>query len=180
MKGLWFRVQGSEFRGFRIRRQSAMVPIVEGLIVTTSALLYGSVGWTKKSSTWKVFSVGILEWSWLGFGILVVPNPAKQLQVLLHPRTVPLLYYYCNTTVLPLYYYRHTAVLLHYCNTIVLLLYYYCTTTVLLLLLLLLYYYCTTTVLHTTAPHQASDVVDCGGEYRLEGKVFRVKGFQFW
>ena len=123
---------------------------------------------------------------------LVVPNPAKQLQVLLHPRTVPLLYYYCNTTVLPLYYYRHTAVLLHYCNTIVLLLYYYCTTIVLLLyyyctttvllllLLLLLYYYCTTTVLHTTAPHQASDVVDCGGEYRLEGKVFRVKGFQFW
>ena len=51
--------------------------------------------------------------------------------------------------------------------------YYYCTTTVLLL------YYCTTTVLHTTAPHQASDVVDCGGECR-QAKVFRVKGFQFW
>ena len=143
MKGLWFRVQGSEFQGFRIRRQSAMVPIVQGLIVTTSALPYGSVGWTKKSSKAKVFNFGI------------VPKTAKQLQVLLHPRTVPLLYYYCtttvlllyyycNTTVLPLYYYRHTTVLLHYCNIIVLL-YYYCTTIV-----LLLYYYCTTH--HCTAP----------------------------
>ena len=50
MKGLWFRVQGLEFQGFRVRRQSAMVPIVYGLIATTSALLYGSVSWTKKSS----------------------------------------------------------------------------------------------------------------------------------
>ena len=95
---------------------------------------------------------------------LVVPNPAKQLQVLLHPRTVPLLYYYCNTTVLPLYYYRHTAVLLHYCNTIVLLLYYYCTTTV-LLRYYYYYYYCTTTVLllyytplHRTRPQTWSIV----------------------
>ena len=32
---------------------------------------------------------------------------------------------------------------------------------------LLLYCYCTTTV-----PYQASDVVDCGGECRLEAKVF--------
>ena len=55
MKGLWFRVQGSEFRGFRIRRQSAMVPIVEGLIVTTSTLLYGSVGWTNKVFKMKGF-----------------------------------------------------------------------------------------------------------------------------
>ena len=47
MKGLWFRVQGLEFQGFRVRRQSAMVPIVYGLIATTSALLYGSVSWTK-------------------------------------------------------------------------------------------------------------------------------------
>ena len=65
--------------------------------------------------------------------------------------------YYCCTTVLLLYY---------YCTTTVLLLYYYCTTTV-----LLLYYYC------TTKQYQASDFVDCGGECKLEGKVFKMKGF---
>ena len=64
--------------------------------------------------------------------------------------------YYCCTTVLLLYYYCTTTVLL----------YYYCTTTV-----LLLYYYCTTKQYH------ASDFVDCGGECKLEGKVFKMKGF---
>ena len=74
---------------------------------------------------------------------------------------------YCTTTALLLYY---------YCNTTVLLLYYYCTTTVLLL------YFCTTVVLllyyyGTATPYQASDVVDCGGECRLEAKVFKMTGF---
>ena len=88
--------------------------------------------------------------------------------------TVLLLYYYCTTTVLLLHYCTAMVLLYDFCTTTVLLRCYYCTTTVLLL------YYCTTTVLHTTAPHQASNVVDCGGECRLEAKVFRVKGFQFW
>ena len=48
---------------------------------------------------------------------------------------------------------------------------YFCSTTV-----LLLYYYCTTSVL-LPAQYQASDVVDCGGECRLEAKVFKMKGF---
>ena len=103
---------------------------------------------------------------------------AKQLQVPLDLRTVPLLYYYCTTTVillftvLLLYCYCTTTVLLYdYCTT-VLLLYYYCTTTV-----LLRYYYCTTTVLHTTVPYQASDVVDCGGECRSEATVLKMTGF---
>ena len=48
------------------------------------------------------------------------PNPAKQLQVLLYPRTALLLYCYCTTTVL----------LLYYDCTAGLLLYYYCTATV--------------------------------------------------
>ena len=48
------------------------------------------------------------------------PNPAKQLQVLLNPRTALLLYCYCTTTVL----------LLYYDCTAGLLLYYYCTATV--------------------------------------------------
>ena len=72
--------------------------------------------------------------------------------------------YYCITTVLLLYYCA-TTVLLYYCTTTVLLLYYYCTTTVLL-------YYCC-----TTKQYQASDFVDCGGECKLEGKVFKIKGF---
>ena len=38
---------------------------------------------------------------------------------------------------------------------------------------LLLYYYCNTSFV----PYQASDLVDCGGECRLEGKVFKMKGF---
>ena len=35
----------------------------------------------------------------------------------------------------------------------------------------------TTTVLRTTVQYQASDLVDCGGECRLEGKVLKMKGF---
>ena len=62
------------------------------------------------------------------------------------------------------HYYYTTALLYYYCTT-VLLLHYYCTITV------LLYYYC------TTAQHQASDFVDCEGECRLEGKVFKMTGF---
>ena len=46
------------------------------------------------------------------------------------------------------------------------LLHYYCTTTV-----LLLYCYC------TTLQYQASDLVDCGRECRLEGQVFKMNGF---
>ena len=65
--------------------------------------------------------------------------------------------YYCCTTVLLLYYYCNTVLLLYYCATTVLL--YYCT---------LLYYCC------TTKQYQASDFVDCGGECKLEGKVFLV------
>ena len=41
---------------------------------------------------------------------------------------------------------------------------------------LLLSYYCTTSVLNTVQ-YQASDVVDCGGERRLEAKIFKMKGF---
>ena len=94
------------------------------------------------------------------------PNLARQLHVPLDPRTGLLLQYYCTTTVL------------QYCYcTILLLPYYYCTTTV-LLLYYYMYYYCT--VLHTTAPYQASDVVDCGGECRLDAKAFKIKGFQVW
>ena len=86
--------------------------------------------------------------------------------------TVILLYYHFTTTVILLYYCTtalRTVILLYYCTTIVILLYYYGITTV------LLYYYCT----HPTALHQASEVVDCGGECRLEAKAFRVKGFSF-
>ena len=120
---------------------------------TTNALLYGSVGRTKKSSTWKVFSVGILEWSWLGFeyfGRAQTPHPPKQLQVLLQPRTVPLLHHCCTTTVILQYHYFTITVLpqYYYCTS-VLLLYCYCTTTVLLLYYCttVLLYYCTTTAL---------------------------------
>ena len=62
-----------------------------------------------------------------------------------------------------LYYYTTTVptVLLYYCTATVLLAY-YCTTTVLLL------YYCTV---------PGSDFVDSGEDCRLEGKVFKVKGF---
>ena len=52
----------------------------------------------------------------------------------------------------------------YYYSTTVLLPYFYGTT------VLLLYYYC------TTAHYQGSDLVDCGGECRLEGKVFNMKG----
>ena len=103
----------------------------------------------------------------------VTPNPAKQLQVLLNPRIVLLMYYhcttvlllyYCTTTVLLLYYYCTTTVLLlYYCTTTALLLHYYCTITV-----LLLYYYCTTTV-----PYQASDVVGV----QVGGKSLQNEGF---
>ena len=159
---------------------------------TTNALLYGSVGRTKKSSTWKVFSVGILEWSWLGFeyfGRAQTPPP-KQLQVLLQPRTVPLLHHCCTTTVILQYHYFTITVLpqYYYCTS-VLLLYCYCTTTVLLLYYcttVLLYYYCTTTVvfhfllyytpLHRTRP-QTWSIVE-GRECRLEAKVFKMTGFQ--
>ena len=84
-------------------------------------------------------------------------------QTPLNSSNLALLHYYCNTTVL----------LLYFCTTIELLLYYYGTATV------LLYYYCITTVLlhvllqYTTAPYQASDVVDCGGE----AEVFKMTGF---
>ena len=59
--------------------------------------------------------------------------------------------------------------------------YYYCTTVLLLLLLLLLLYYYTVLLLYyccTTVQYQASDLVDCGGECRLEVKAFNMKGFQ--
>ena len=75
--------------------------------------------------------------------------------------TVLLLYYYCTTTVLLLYYYCTTVLLLYYCTSAT---DHYCTTTV------LPYYYC------TTKQYQASDFVDCGGECKLEGKVFKMKG----
>ena len=70
-------------------------------------------------------------------------------QTPLNSSNLALLHYYCNTTVL----------LLYFCTTIELLLYYYGTATVLLQ--------------YTTAPYQASDVVDCGGE----AKVFKMTGF---
>ena len=78
------------------------------------------------------------------------------------------MYYCCTTIVLLLYY---------YCTTTVLLLYYYCITTVLLLYctVLLLYYYGTTVLHCATAQYHASEFVDCGGECRLEGKVFKMK-----
>ena len=116
--------------------------------------------------------------------------------------TTLLLYYYCTTTALLLYYYCTTAVLLlyYYCNTTALLLYYYCAITdqflgglnnafffggwaflgrvapvcywsILRQPRLLLYYYC------TTVQYQASDLVDCGGECRLEEKVLKMKEF---
>ena len=78
------------------------------------------------------------------------------------------LYHYFTITVLPLYYYctatviTTTVLLLYYCITTALLLHYYCTIA------------CTTTVLHTTAPYQASDVVDCGGE-SLQNDGFFVR-----
>ena len=53
----------------------------------------------------------------------------------------------------------YNDVLLVYCTTSVLLLYCYGTT------VLLLYYY------STTAHNQGSDLVDCEGECKLEGKV---------
>ena len=86
----------------------------------------------------------MLEWSWLGFEFFgrAQPRPPKQLQVLLQPRTVPLLHHCCTTTVILQYHYFTITVLpqYYYCTS-VLLLYCYCTTTVLLL------YYCTTTAL---------------------------------
>ena len=86
--------------------------------------------------------------------------------------TTVLLPYFYGTTVLLLYYYCTTArafvlqpvALKYYYSTTVLLPYFYGTT------VLLLYYYC------TTAHYQGSDLVDCGGECRLEGKVFKMKG----
>ena len=61
----------------------------------------------------------------------------------------------CTTSVLLLYYYGTTVLLPYSYGTTVLLLYYYC----------------------TTAHYQGSDLVDCGGECRLEGKVFKMKGW---
>ena len=75
--------------------------------------------------------------------------------------------------------YLKNLVLYYYCTTTVLLLCYYCPTTVLLLTIVLLYYCATVllySVLHTTVPHQASDLVDCGGVFGLEAKVFNMKG----
>ena len=71
--------------------------------------------------------------------------------------------YHSTTAVLLLYYYG--MVLLLYYGTTVLLLHYYCTIA------------CTTTVLHTTAPYQASDVVDCGGNVGWRQKFLENDGF---
>ena len=81
--------------------------------------------------------------------------------------------YFCSTTVLlhpefwrllpPTYTPLHNLLLYYSCTTARLL--YYIT-------VLLLYFYCTTTV-----SHQASDVVDCGGECRLEASGLQSEGF---
>ena len=124
-----------------------------------------------KAFKMKGFQFWQLPWSdrGLAWSFWSSPNLARQLQV-------PLLHYYCATIVLQYYYCTILLLLYYHCTTMVLLLY-YCTT------VLLLHYYCTitcaATVLHTTAPYQASDVVDCGGECRLEakGKVFSFGSF---
>ena len=108
-----------------------------------------------------VVLVVILECSGLAFELLVIPKPARQLRVLLNPRIVLLLYFYCTTTTVLLLYYCATTLLLHYyCTTSVLLLSHYGTT------VLLPYYYGTTVLVlyyyRTTAHYQRSDLVDCG------------------
>ena len=146
MKGLWFRVQGLEFQGFRMA-------IAEGCRVLLSwpqcpanhvcnyygmpiNLLHKRIQLSKASR-----NQGKQSTANLAYQVCCWWNDTVS-------TTVLLLY-----TVLPLYYYRHTTVLLYYCTTVILL--YYCTTIVLLLYYygittVLLYYYCTTH--HCTAP----------------------------